>query len=233
MEDMERYGDYNEVDEAPGGKKNPVATLLKVLVIFISFAVVGILIFRVTLFNYYPKKIKNIYYNDTLTDYYNATEGEIGAVTQTLRAPYDDPDVASFICDNLIVIEGANQLQISLRYNSSIFNTIKSKYGVDLDPESENLFSFKLQRVPFDEGSESYDIGKLDTVISDEALMYTYYKLVFDDVEFLGADELDWIRLEVTLNGVENAEPYYILVYERSEQYGRFEEYELRGGERP
>ena len=233
MEDMERYGDYNEVDEAPGGNKNPIVTLLKALIIFLSFAVVGILIFRVVLFNYYPKNIENIYYNDTLTDYYNATGGEIGAVTQTLRAPYDDPDVASFICDNLIVIEGAEQIQLSLRYNSSVFDTIKTKYGVELDPNDENLFSFKLQRVPFDEASKPYDLGTLDTVITEKALMYTYYKLVFDSVELLDDGEPDWIRLEVTLNGVPDAEPYYILIYERSEQYDRFDEYKLKGSEKP
>ncbi len=233
MEEMERYGDYNEVDEAPGGNKSVVGTLIKALVIFLCFAVVGVLIFRVILFNYYPGTIKNIYYNDTLTEYYNSQDGDIGALTQSLRAPYDDPDYASFFCDNLIVIKGAEQLQVSVRYNSSVFDTIYEKYGVELDPESEDLFSFRLVRVPFEEGSEPYEIGRLDKVLTDDALMYTYYKLVFDDVDFLEDGEPDWIRLEITLNGVEKAEPYYILIYECSEEYDRFEEYEPKRGERP
>ena len=33
MEDIERYGDYNEIDEAPGGDKNHVALILKILIV--------------------------------------------------------------------------------------------------------------------------------------------------------------------------------------------------------
>ena len=28
MEDIERYGDYDEIDEAPQGSKNPVTTII-------------------------------------------------------------------------------------------------------------------------------------------------------------------------------------------------------------
>ncbi len=233
MEDMDRYGDYNEADEAPGGNKNIVITLLKVLIFVICFAVVGVLIFRVALFNYYPSNIKNIYFNGELTELYNKNNGDIDALTQSIRYPYDDPDKGNFFCDNLILIKDAGQLQVSLRYNSSVFDTIAGEYGVTLDPSSPDLFSFKLERVPFEEGAEPYEIGSLDYSERDGLLMYTYYKLVFDDVEFLGDDEEDWIRLAVTLNGVEGAEPYYILIYESTEDYNRFTEYELSSGERP
>lgn len=232
MEEMERYGDYNEVDEAPGGNKNPVVTAIKITICSLCVLVIGILAFRLVLFNYYPKEMKNIYYNDTLRDYYKAHEGDIGAKTQSMRAPYDDPDNASFMCDNLIVIEGAGQLQLSVRYNSSIFDTIEEKYGVKLDQNSDNLFSFRLVRVPFD-GSEPYEIGSLDYVGYDTAVMYTYYKLVFDGVEFLGEDEKDWIRLEIRLNDLPDADPYYILVYERSEDHYLFSDYKLSEKEKP
>ena len=233
MEDIERYGDYNEVDEAPGGNKNPVVTALKLLIIGLCLLVVGVIAFRLVLFNHYPDKIENLYFDDELTEYYEATSGDIGAKTQTLRAPYDDPDYASFIADNLIIIEGVDQLQISVRYNSSIFDTIESKYGVRLDPETEGLFSFELERVPFDNTESAYKIGELDYCDSDSLLMYTYYKLVFDGVELLSDDTPDWIRLKITLNGVPSADPYYILVYENTKEYSSFSEYKLSGKERP
>jgi len=232
MEDMERYGDYNEVDEAPGENKNPVMTILKIAVVALCALVIGVLVFRLILFNYYPKEIKNIYFNDTLTAYYNDTDGSIGAKTQSLRAPYDDPDNASFFCDNLIVIEGAEQIQLSVRYNSSVFDTIEKKYGVRLDEDREDLFTFTLVRVPFD-GSEPYEIGELDCVKTDSALMYTYYKLVFDDVELLPEGEMDWVRLEITLNDIPDADPYYILVYEKTEENDIFTDYKLGRKEKP
>ena len=180
MEEMERYGDYNEVDEAPGGNRNPVVTLIKILIVSLCVLVIGILAFRVILFNYYPKEMKNIYFNDELSEYYASVDGEIGALTQTLRAPYDDPDYASFMADNLIVVRDAGQRQISLRYNSSVFDTIEQKYGVRLDNSMDDLFTFELEHVPFGEGSEAYKVGELDYSASDEFVMYTYYKLVFD-----------------------------------------------------
>jgi len=232
MEEMERYGDYNETDEAPQGNKSPVVTILKISVIVLCALVIGVLAFRLILFNYYPKEIKNIYFNDTLTEYYNDTDGKIAAKTQSLRAPYDDPDNASFFCDNLIVVEGAGQIQLSVRYNSSVFDTIEQKYGVRLDENSLELFDFRLVRVPFD-GSQPYEVGRLDTVKVDSKLMYTYYKLVFDGVDFLPEGTEDWIRLEITLRDVPNAAPYYVLVYERSEENDLFSEYKLSRKEKP
>ena len=233
MEDIERYGDYNEIDEAPGGNKNPVATLLKALIIFLCILVVGVIMFRVILFSYYPTAMKTLYFNDTLTAYYNAQGGEIDAKTQTMRAPYDDPDFASFMADNLIVIKGAGQLQLSVRYNSSIFDAIEQKYGVRLDENAEDLFTFALERVPFDGNAEAYAVGKLTYSATDSKLMYTYYKLVFDGVEFLGDGESDWIRLKITVPSIPNAEPYYILVYESTEQYSQLDDYDLSGKEKP
>lgn len=233
MEDLERYGEYNEVDEAPGGNKNIVMTLLKVLVIAICLLVVGVLAFRVILFNYYPDEIENIYFNDALTEHYNSVDGKINAVTQELRAPYDDPDYASFMADNLIVIKDAGQLQLSVRYNSSVFDSIEEKYGVRLDGESDGLFTFELERVPFDESKSAYKVGELDHTATDTFLMYTYYKLVFDGVEFYGTDTPDWLRLKITLNGVPDAEPYYILVFENTDEYSSFTDYKISAKEKP
>ncbi len=233
MEDMERYGDYNEVDSPPADRRKTVSLIIKILIITVCISVVAVLLFRVALFNYYPGKIKNIYFNDTLTEYYELNNGNISAQTQKMRAPYDDPDDGNFFCDNLIVIEGAKQLQVSLRYNSSLFKTIEEQYGVKLDDKSKDLFEFKLERVPFDKTAEPYEIGALAHADSDSLLMYTYYKLVFDNVEFTDGDTDDWIRLVVTLRGVEGSKPYNILIYEKCEDAARFQEYKLSSKERP
>lgn len=233
MEDIERYGDYDEMDEEPSGGKNPVATILKVIILAVCCLVVGLILFRVILFNYYPREMKNVYFDEKLTEYYNLQDGEIFAKTQTLRAPYDDPDFASFFADNLIIIEDVGQLQFSIRYNSSVFDTIEEKYGVRLDEEAEDLFTFELERVPFGDSGEVESIGTLSHSSSDSLLMYTYYKLVFSDVELLDDGAPDWIRLKIMLNGVPKADPYYILIYENTEEYSLFEDYKLSRKERP
>ena len=233
MEDIERYGDYDEIDEEPSGGENPILAILKAIIIALCCLVVGLILFRVILFNYYPNEIKNVYFDDKLTEYYNLKDGVINAKTQALRAPYDDPDFASFFADNLIVIEDVGQLQISVRYNSSVFDTIENEYGVRLDQDSNDLFTFEIERVSFEESAEAEKIGTLSYSQSDSLLMYTYYKLVFSDVTFLDSETPDWIRLKITLNGVEEAEPYYILIYENTAEYSLFEDYKLSGKERP
>ena len=234
MEDFERYGDYNEYEDDVPKSKSPVGLILKILVLVVCFSVVAVLGFRVALFNYYPDGIKEIYFNDKLSAYYNETDGNIGAKTQGLRAEYDDPDEGNFFCSNLIVIPEINQLQISARFNVSLMESIKEKYGVELDPDAENLFSFSLSVIPLsEEGSTPIKTGTLSVVESDKLMMYRYYKLVFDDVDFeIEGEEEIWIRLEITINGVEMEEPYMVLIYEDTED-STFKSYKLSSGERP
>lgn len=239
--DMERYGDYNEVDEAPkGSRKNPVLLVIKILIAVVCIAVVGILAFRMILFNYYPGSMTGLYFNDTLTAYYKETNGDIGAKTQDIRFPYDDPEEGNFFCDHMIFIKDAGQLQVCLRYNESVFDTIAKNYGVTIDKDQKNIFTFRLARDPRDNGTESEEatqekpeevvaeeVGTLSVSYHEEFMMYTYYKLVFDDIVFESDDEpkIEWLRLEVLINGVEMEEPYKILIYENNEAFSQTSDY--------
>ena len=241
MEDFERYSDYNEYEEdAPRGK-SPLGLVLKILVCLVCVAVIGVLIFRMVLFDYYPDSMKKLYFNDTLAEYYTVTEGDIGAKTQEMRAPYDDPDKGRFFCDNLIIIPEINQLQVSVRFNVSLMETLKADFlgkgiELDLDENSTENFTFRLVRNPVDENSEPTVIGELSYMSYDSLLMYRYCKLVFDGVELgldVGEDEVNWIRLEVFVNGVEMDKPYMIAIYENNDVYSTLDEYNLSSDDRP
>lgn len=236
MEDLERYGDYNDSEEDIPRSKSYVGLVLKILVGVVCFAVIGVLAFRLILFNSYPGSMKNIYFNDTLTAFYDEKNGDIGAKTQELRAPYDNPDDGNFFCDNLILIPGADQLQISVRFNVSLIDNLKEKYGVELDPDANDIFEFRLVKNPIDEKSEPREIGKLTYEYTDSKYMYRYYKLVFDGVD-LGLDEgeevANWIRLEITANGIETEEPFMVLIYENNDAYSNLDDYKLSGEEKP
>ena len=234
MEDMERYGDYNEVDEAPS--KNPVTTVLKVVLAAVCFAVIGFLLFRIIIFNYYPREIKNLHFNDTLTAYYNSTGGDMEVLTQELRAPYDDEDDGNFFCDNLFVITGADQLQVSLRYNDAIHAIFYEKYGVDISKSGFDAFTFRLVRNPLTDDGEPVLLAENPEIITDSLMMYRYAKLVFDGVEFgldEGENKAEWIRLEIELLGTEKPTVFMIPVYENHSDYSSFDEYKLSAKERP
>ena len=220
--DLERYADYNDYEEDGPKSKSPIVLILKILIAVVCIAVVGMLGFRVFLFNAYPDKIENIYFNQKLTDYYNETGGNIGATTQSLSTPYDDNNKGRFFCDNLILIKGIGQLQVSLRYNDSLAKTLKEEFSEDIDVKADYVFSFRLVRNPVsdEEGTDGVVIGSLSDSFTDSMLMYNYYKLVFDGIDFAdGTDaEIKWIRLEVLVNGVEMEKPYMILIYENNER---------------
>lgn len=231
MEDMERYGDYNEIDEVPG-HRSPLGLALRILVAAVILLVVGFLGFRLVIFDYYPKSIKNLYFNDALTAYYNETEGEIGAKTQSIRFPYDDSKAGNFFSSHLIVIDGIDQLQISLRMNASTVDKIENTYGLSgLSREDFSYLSFRLY------DNENRILGTGGVVETERVAMYRYFKLVFDGVDVFeredGAPPSAWIRLEIFVAGGDTQVPFAKLpIYENNEN-NFFKDYVLARKERP
>ncbi len=234
--DMERYGDYTEYEDDIPKSKSKVLLVLKILVFLVCFSVVGLLAFRLIIFNYYPDSMEDIYFTENLQAYYDKTGGDIGAKTQSLRAPYDDPDVANFFCDNLIVIEGAGELQLSVRYNLSTIENIKTKYGLSgISAEDENLLSFRLVASSFvgvdENGKNKYKTSVIAEEPSyagrDSFMMYRYFKLAFDGIDFKNPPV--WIRIEIFVNGQKNEEPFAMVpIYENNETYSVFEDYDVK-----
>lgn len=235
MDDFDRYGDYNEIDEPP--KKSPVLSFIKIICIVLIFSIIGFVGFRVFTFNYYPDAMKKIYFNDTLTSFYNERGGEICALTQGLRAPYDDEKKGNFFCDNLIIIPELGQMQLSVRYNTSLISELERELSLSgLSADDKELFSFRLYMNGESEKDEDHLIGTLDYVGFDSFLMYRYYKLVFDGIDFKmdSDDKINWIRLEIFVKGASGDKPYtMVAVYENNEDYSKFREYKLSGGEKP
>ena len=237
MDDMERYGDYNEVDESP--KKSGAGLVIKIVAIALCVAVVGLLGFRMMTFNYYPDTMKNIYFTPELIEFYHQKNGDIGAITQKIQTKYDDGNEGNFFCDNLIVIPELGQLQITLRYNVSLEEALVNEYKIDsLDEED---FNFRLRRSGGDENATGALAGEyldatLTEVVWDSYMMYRYCKLVFDGIDFSydSADEkINWIRLDITLDGVERETPFMLAIYQDNDNYSIFEEYKLSRDEVP
>ena len=234
MDDMERYGDYNEVDEPPKSK-SPLAKVIMIAIAVLCIFVVLFMAFRIFIFNYYPPEMKNIYFNDVLTGYYNENNGSINAKTQKIRFPYDHAEEGRFFSDHLIVISEIGQLQITLRYNKSLIEKLEKEYSVQLDDSS---FTFVLARDPRDNTAqdvESEVIGRLTVDRTDDNIMYCFHKLVFDGIEFDSDTEpkIEWLRVEVYVDGVELEEPIRLLIYENNDAYSLFSDYKLSNKEKP
>ena len=245
MDDFERYGDYNEVDEPP--KKSIVGTVIKAIIFAFCFIVIGVIAFRLVIFNYYPDSVGNIYFTDELTAYYNQTGGNIGALTQNLldsrNYGYDDSRDGNFFAKNMIYIPETGELQVTLRFNTSLKDSIKQNYGVDFDVDSKDNFEYRLVAMrASDTISPDAAAEELGSVIDaklvveeyDSLFMYRYIKLVFDGVDLATGtpDSVDWLRLEISLNGVEMKEPYMILIYYNDKSFPLIP-YDLSEKEKP
>lgn len=234
MDDLERYGDYNEIDEPPS--KNRVSLILAIAAMAVIVLVAVVIGIRLYTFNHYPQSMKTLYFNDTLTEYYNANGGDIEVLTQSLRAPYDNANQGNFFCSELMLIPEINQLQVCLRYNNSLSRALLENYGFEgFDPQNELQFSFRLWRDGDDSNPDGYEIGRLSATKWESYAMYRYCKLVFDDVD-LGLDSDDgaeWIRLEIYIEGLNLEKPFMIAVYENNDEYSKLDEYKLAKGEKP
>ena len=229
MEDLERYGDYNEDDEELSSQgKSPLLLILKILCAFVCILTISLLGYRIYLSEHTPAPMRDIAFTDALREYYEATDGKIDAKTQTLRFSYDDEKRGTFFADHLIVIEGIDQMQITLRYNVSTLAYLEEKYKVEgLDPDDDAYLSFCLR----DNYGRVYD----EVVYRDSGAlsMYRFVKLAFDGVDITPDENApEWIRLEIFYE--DETEPYsYILIYENNDQHSGLTEYRLSGGERP
>ena len=240
MDDLERYSDYNEYEDDAPKSKSVVMLVLKILIAAVCVFVIGLFAFRMIMFNYYPESVKNIYFTEKLTAYYNEKGGDIGAKTQKLQAAYDAPQNSTFWAGNLIVIEEIGELQISVRFNKTAIDDIEKKWKIEIGEDHTDDFTFALYRNNPDFNSnlkESEEnplflpIGELTVANTDSSVTYEYYKLVFDNIDFEG---VSWLSLAITVNGTEvKGDPYRIAVYENNDNYSMFEEYKLSGKEKP
>ena len=238
MDDMERYGDYNEIDTPPG--KSPVLRVIKIVAVVLIFSIIGFVGFRIFTINYYPESVKSLHFGPALTDYYNKNNGNITVYTQKLYAPYDDEKDGNFFCDHLRFVREAGTLQVTMRYNIAVEENFQMKYGAKVDLENRGIFNFSLWR-----SGDRASVGRLIHAEWDEFLMYRYVKLVFEDVDFSALDntkEDNWLCLQITVDGVQQTDKktgaksdklFRILVYENLEKYTGFKEYNRSPSEVP
>ena len=204
--DMERYGDYTEFEDDQPKKKTAVSTLLRVIVAVVCTAVLCVLGLRIFISGYYPKDMKRLYFNDTLTQYYNETNGDIGAQQLEIRYPYDDNEDGKFFAANLVFIPGAKQVQFTVRLNKNVYKALSEEYEMDVD-SSMLQFSLKKSVKIGDEDGQLMDIDTQPVVkIEDSFFMYDCFKIVCDnfDWDFEKGDKNELLVLVITVDGVDH-----------------------------
>ena len=231
MSDYERYGDYDNIDDEAPRSSGGVMLLLKIITAVVCLGVVGIIAFRMILFNKYPSEVKDFYISEGFLEYYKA-EGCMPSVkTQSLRSPYDDPDLGNFFCDHLYVAQDIGEVQIAVRYNTATVARIAEEKKLELSADDESCFTYHLC-INYSNGKKGAEqklvyIDVPAAELYEEQMMYRYKKLVFSGVDFEKDDKGNypvWMRLEVLVDG----EVYGMVpIYENHSEYSRFTECEI------
>ena len=198
MADYERYGDYNEIDGDPAGRKRPILRLLKILVSIALFLFTGFLIFRLIVAEYYPRELRTFRMTPALTEY--AETHDLNPEKLKIRVPYDDNVRASFIADNLVIEREAGAVQFTLRLSRDTMMRLGETLGEDLGKKPDETFFIVTL---YDDLGNRYQKTEQ---IGRTVLWYRAVKYCFDGVEFAG---VSWIRADVRLvSAPDAAEPY-------------------------
>ena len=173
---MEQYGHIEDVYSGEKKKRGPIGWILRIFLLIIIVGVCGLILFRIWTQETYPSAMEEVYFNQTLRAHYDATGGDMDIYTQKIRIPYDDSDDGNFFSHALFLIPKAEQLQITVRYNSSSVRNLREEYGQDLLPD-DSAFIYKLV-------ASDGQIYSLSEEKQAERFMYRYRKLIFDGVKF-------------------------------------------------
>lgn len=206
---------------------------LKALIYVLVFAFIGALLFRIWSNDYYPKSMKNLYFSESLVEYYNENKDNFSAYKQDVRIKYDDKDRGNFFASNTIVVPDANALQLALRFNDSTVERYALEYSIEnLTENKRNAFTYSIFACTGNGEDGEYAGEKYapSEIIFDEFWMYTYSKLCFDDVDLEG---VYWIRLDIMLNNEEQTKLGSIVIYEKNERYDEFKKMKISKSELP
>ena len=194
--------------QAPSASKI-VSTLLKTVCLLVIFGVIAFLIIRIVMADYYPNRMKSLYPSEELVAAYEA-DPTLQIHRQELRVSYDDPHFSLFMASNQFYCPETGEFQITLRYNVSTLEEMKTDFALPAVPAPDPaLFDFSLLD---DNGNRT----PLTCVWTEGKFMYQYMKLVTSDLDF--STDPGWIRVEVYYRGaVDYAEDAYsrIPVYEK------------------
>ena len=209
--------------------KKVVKTVITVLI----FAFIFALFFRIWSNDYYPKAMKNIYFTDSLTEYYKENSDTFKAYKQKVRVSYEDKEEGNFFASNTIVVPEADALQTVIRYNDAIFEKLAEKYECGEDElRKDTPFLFSAFACTGSDGEEGYDgVEYIPTeAVTDSFWMYTYEKLCFDGIEL---DGVYWIRLDIMLNNEAKTKLGSVVVYENHAKNNKLEPLKIKKSELP
>ncbi len=197
----------------------------KTLLWIFLFAFIALIFVRIFILDHYPSEMKQFTFTEKMKAAYSTDVDSFAVYKQDLMAPYDDPRDGNFFADYMLCVPAHGELQACIRYNDSTLPRVAEFYKTEL-PEGDPLalFDFSLL-VSYETDNKDGEYRRYqmntDEAFTAQAFMYSYAKLIFEDVDFEGAI---WMRVDIYLRGTEEG-------YTKENCFGSivlYESYEIR-----
>ena len=171
----EEYTDYEGMQH---NSHKVLKTVLKILLIALILFILGAIIIRSCM----RRTEKHILYSDEL----KAALEENGEVDVYYQTPHDSINrtkdgTFQFSISDVYYIQTTHQLQVTVRFNTSVLNDVKDRYALS-DTPPENCFCYSLL-FKEDENSELGDRITSYSYSMSERGNYRFIYLLFDGVD--------------------------------------------------
>lgn len=148
-----------------------VKGIFKWLFLGILIFIIGFLIVRIMLQNYYPSEMKKLSVTPAAAAAYNADPEGFNVLTIEPDSAYDSSGI--LFVRSVMYIESAGELQLSVRFNDSVLKAIAAEYSLDEAPDGRSPYlTFVLRDA---------DGNRCDgTIVAErDILFYNYRRLSF------------------------------------------------------
>ncbi len=175
--------------------KSKIGKILRLAALSLAVLVYGLIFFRIFIKSD-PESAKMFLWTDTAVQAYKDSSDTFGAYTQKLSTyqrqtgtdengipeyttvSYNDiTSDGSFHVSNMIYVSSTKELTVTVRYNRTAVDALKSAYNLDSLPSGE-LFFFALEGVGADGSEYAYEYR----YTSSARFTYEYRRLVFSNV---------------------------------------------------
>ena len=180
-----------------------IGNVLRALMYSIIAAMMLFLVWRIWFSTKMPENIKKLNINPTLTEAYAAADGQLYAFDQPQEEfTRGEDNYGYFSIEDYVIIPDARQVQIVFRYNNSTVEKLVEDFPqlvTEIPDRRQQLYEVTLLKTtdltPEDEEDNDSPLARSETryapteIITEYTLLYTFHRIVFDNVE-IGEDDI-------------------------------------------
>ncbi len=189
-----------------------IGVVIKTLFSLLIFSVCAILIWRIFFSTRLPDSVADLHVNAPLAEAYRTHGDQLTLKYQNqFSMTYSEENAGYFGVSEYVIIPEANQIQVVLRYNNSTLDHMQKDFSLAQKPEKgSDILDLTLRQIidltPLDK-EDNNDTSTLSItrhapshVTTDTTALYTYYRLVFDNV-VIDESDVSSIMLDIYYKG--------------------------------